>query len=156
MAVKKTEETSGNTETVQVKLVNKLAKVPVYAHGNDNDAGCDLYAVENVRINPSEVLVVKTGLVFSFKSPLEAQIRTRSGMATKGIIVANSPGTIDPSYRGELGVILANIGRNPADIQVGDRVAQLVFSKYEPVEFEVKESLDETVRGESGFGSTGK
>jgi dUTP pyrophosphatase len=153
MVMKKNEETA-LIETVGVKLVHKLAKLPMYAH--EDDAGCDLYAVENVHINPSEVQVVKTGLVLSFSAPVEAQIRTRSGMATKGIIVANSPGTIDPGYRGEVGVILVNVGRNPYDVQIGDRVAQLVFSQYTPVKFSVVQELDKTERGDGGFGSSGR
>jgi dUTP pyrophosphatase len=154
MATKKTDQ--DETTTVGVKLNHRFARIPVYAHGNGEDAGCDLYSVEQVRLNPADVVVVHTGLSLTFAVPLEAQVRSRSGLAAKGIIVANSPGTIDPSYRGEIGVILVNVGRNPYDVQIGDRIAQLVFSKYEPVTYSIVQELDKTVRGESGLGDSGR
>jgi dUTP pyrophosphatase len=100
---------------------------------------------------------VATGLVFELPLGIEMQVRPRSGLALKhGIIVPNAPGTIDPDYRGELKVIMQNAGSQPVEIHRGDRIAQLVFARYEAPEILEATELSETARGSAGFGSTGR
>ena len=121
----------------------------------------DLYADETVYLRPNEPEVVKTGLFVELPPGCEAQIRSRSGLALKyGIVVLNSPGTIDPAYRGEIGVILCwnghkQVGDQPFLIEKGMRIAQMVVSRYEPISFEESKDLSESSRGSGGFGSTG-
>ena len=116
----------------------------------------DLCAVEHAVIAPGTGLAVATGLSIELPSGYEAQVRPRSGMALKfGVTVANTPGTIDPAYRGEIKVILINHGREPYVIEPGDRIAQMVVARYEAVEWEESE-LSDTLRGAGGFGSSGR
>ena len=118
----------------------------------------DLYANidEPITLKPLERTLVKTGLFISLPKGYEAQIRPRSGLAFKnGITVLNTPGTIDADYRGEIGVILVNLSADDFTINDGDRIAQLVIAKYETAFWEEVENLDETNRGEGGFGSSG-
>lgn len=146
---------------VKLKTLGASVKIPVYAHGPAEDAGMDLYADEQVWLYPNQPLLVKTGLSIELPPGYEAQVRTRSGMALKhGINVLNSPGTIDPSYRGEIGVILnwngyRQVGDQPFVIEKGTRIAQMVVAKYESVEFEQTDDLSDSTRGDGGFGSTG-
>jgi dUTP pyrophosphatase len=101
-------------------------------------------------------LLVKTGLYISLQKGYEAQIRPRSGLALKkGISVLNSPGTIDADYRGEIGVILINLSDSDFEINSGDRIAQMVISKHETISWKIVDKLDESKRGDKGFGSTG-
>ena len=121
-------------------------------------AGMDIRAfIENpVTIKPLERLLIKTGLQIELQKGHEAQVRPRSGLSLKkGITVLNSPGTIDADYRGEIGVILINLSNENFDILSGDRIAQLVISKHERIEWELSKSIDKTKRGDKGFGSTG-
>ena len=121
-------------------------------------AGMDIRAfIENpVIIKPLERLLIKTGLQIELQKGYEAQVRPRSGLSLKkGITVLNSPGTIDADYRGEIGVILINLSNENFDILSGDRIAQLVISKHERIEWELSKSIDKTKRGDKGFGSTG-
>ena len=121
-------------------------------------AGMDIRAfIENpVTIKPLERLLVKTGLQIELQKGYEAQLRPRRGLSLKkGITVLNSPGTIDADYRGEIGVILINLSDEDFDILSGDRIAQLVISKHERIEWELSKSIDKTKRGIKGFGSTG-
>ena len=121
-------------------------------------AGMDIRAfIENpVTIKPLERLLVKTGLQIELQKGYEAQLRPRSGLSLKkGITVLNSPGTIDADYRGEIGVILINLSDEDFDILSGDRIAQLVISKHERIEWELSKSIDKTKRVIKGFGSTG-
>ena len=121
-------------------------------------AGMDIRAfIENpVTIKPLERLLIKTGLQIELQKGYEAQVRPRSGLSLKkGITVLNSPGTIDADYRGEIGVILINLSNENFDILSGDRIAQLVISKHERIEWELSKSIDKTKRGNKGFGSTG-
>ena len=121
-------------------------------------AGMDIRAfIENpVTIKPLERLLIKTGLQIELQKGYEAQMRPRSGLSLKkGITVLNSPGTIDADYRGEIGVILINLSNENFDILSGDRIAQLVISKHERIEWELSKSIDKTKRGDKGFGSTG-
>lgn len=130
--------------------------IPRYAHGPDEDAGMDLHSVEAVTLEPGETKLVATGLAIELPPGYEAQIRPRSGLALKhSITLPNSPATIDPGYRGEIRVILQNLGREPFQISPGERIAQLVIARYEAVQWEEGE-LGDSVRGEGGFGSSGR
>ena len=116
----------------------------------------DLHAVEDVVLEPSIARLVPTGLTLEVPSGFEAQIRPRSGLALKSAItIPNAPGTIDPGYRGEIRVILLNLGLAPYTIHAGDRVAQLVVARYEPVEW-LESELSGSARGAGGFGSSGR
>jgi len=142
--------------TVKIQKINDLAVIPQYAHGPDEDAGMDLVSTENARLNPNVPVVIGTGLRVEIPSGYEMQIRSRGGMANKAIVVANSPGTVDPGYRGEVKVILVNIGKNPHEVKIGDRIAQAVVAKYESVDWDTgEEKFSETQRGEGRLGSTG-
>lgn len=121
-------------------------------------AGMDLRAVLEapVTIGSLDRVLIKTGLFMALPSGYEAQVRPRSGLAyKKGITVLNAPGTIDADYRGEIGVILVNLSKEDFTIENGDRIAQMVISKYERVHFKEVTTLSETERGSGGFGSTG-
>jgi dUTP pyrophosphatase len=132
------------------------AIVPRYAHGPAEDAGMDLHAVEAATLGPGETKLVPTGLAIELPPGYEAQIRPRSGLALKhGITLPNSPATIDPGYRGELRVILHNFGREVFVIEPGERMAQIVIARYEAVEWEEGE-LNDSARGQGGFGSSGR
>jgi dUTP pyrophosphatase len=132
------------------------AVLPAYAHGAQEDSGMDLRAVERVVLEPGAPRLVETGLSIELPPGYEAQIRPRSGLAAKhAITLPNSPATIDPGYRGEIRVILLNLGREPYEIQPGDRIAQMVIARYEAIEWE-EGDLQESRRGEGGFGSSGR
>ena len=142
--------------TVKIKRLHPDAKIPKYAHGPSEDAGVDLYSVERAEIAQGSVRAVATGLSIELPPGFEAQIRPRSGMAFKhAVTVANAPGTIDPAYRGEIKVILINLGQEPYLIEPGDRIAQMVVARYEMVEWE-ESDLSDTARGAGGFGSSGR
>ncbi len=131
-------------------------KLPTYA--TEQSAGMDLTAAleEAVEIDAGERMLIPTGLTIALPAGYEAQIRPRSGLALKyGVTVLNSPGTIDADYRGEIGVILANLGKSPFTVERGMRIAQMVISQHAKVAWEVTENLNETERGAGGFGSTG-
>ncbi len=142
----------------QVKIVNKSEfELPAYA--TELSAGMDIKAniEESITLKPLERAMVATGLYIELPAGFEAQIRPRSGLAAKhGVTVCNSPGTIDADYRGEIKVILVNLSNNEFVINKGERIAQMVIAKYEKVELCAVEVLSDTVRGEGGFGSTGK
>lgn len=141
--------------TIKIKRIHPDAKLPVYAHGPAEDAGMDLRSVEEITILPAQTYAVSTGLSIELPPGYEAQIRPRSGLAFKhSITIPNSPGTIDPAYRGEIKVILLNLGGAPFVIQSGDRIAQLVITKYEAIEWS-EADLSDTQRGQGGFGSSG-
>jgi dUTP pyrophosphatase len=116
----------------------------------------DLHSVEALTLGPGETKLVATGLAIELPPGFEAQIRPRSGLALKhSITLPNSPATIDPGYRGELRVILMNLGREPFQILPGERIAQMVIARYEAVEWEEGE-LGDSLRGDGGFGSSGR
>lgn len=124
-------------------------------------AGVDLLAAlgasDTLTIGPGERTLVPTGMAIALPAGYEAQVRPRSGLAAKhGVTVLNSPGTIDADYRGEIKVILINHGDAPFTIRRGERIAQMVVAPVTSVQFELRETLDATVRGEGGFGSTGR
>lgn len=131
--------------------------LPTYA--TVSSAGLDLKAVldEPIVLGPLERKIIGTGLKIALPEGYEAQVRPRSGLAAKhGISVLNAPGTIDADYRGEIGVILVNLSNEKFTIQPGERIAQLVVAQYTQVSWQPTTSLEETDRGEGGFGSTGK
>lgn len=141
---------------VKIKKLRADAHVPVYAHGPDEDAGMDLRSVEDVVLKPGEPCAVPTGFAMELPSGYEAQVRPRSGLALKhSITVPNAPGTIDPAYRGEVKVILLNLGREDYMIHAGDRIAQMIVARYEPIEW-VENELADSMRGSGGFGSSGR
>lgn len=130
------------------------------AYGTEGAAGMDLRAAvpadTPLVIAPGSRALVPTGLTIAVPPGYEAQVRPRSGLALKfGVTCLNSPGTIDSDYRGEVGVILANTGAEPFTINRGDRIAQMVIAAYETIAWAEVSSLDETRRGQGGFGSTG-
>ena len=142
---------------VQIKVVNK-GNQPLPKYQTSQSAGMDLRANIDapVLLKPLDRKLIPTGLHIALPEGYEAQIRPRSGLAIKkGITVINTPGTIDPDYRGDIGVVLVNISNEDFVVQPGDRIAQMVINKFEQAEFEVVEELDETERGEGGFGHTG-
>ncbi len=141
---------------VRIKRLRPDAFLPEYAHGPSEDAGLDLRAVEDAVLSPGEPQAVGTGLSIELPPGFEAQVRPRSGLALKhAITLPNSPGTIDPGYRGEIRVILLNLGRELYRVARGERIAQIVIARYEKVKWEESE-LSETIRGDGGFGSSGK
>ena len=122
-------------------------------------AGMDLraYLDDPIVLKPFQRVLVKTGIFISLHPGYEAQVRPRSGLALKkGISVLNSPGTIDADYRGEIGVILINLSDLDFEINSGDRIAQMVIAKHETISWKVVDELDDSLRGDKGFGSTGK
>jgi dUTP pyrophosphatase len=141
---------------IRIRRLRDDARLPAYAHGPQEDAGLDLRAVEGVVLEPGKPQLVPTGLAIELPPGYEAQIRPRSGLALQhAITLPNSPATIDPGYRGEIRVILLNLGREPYEIHPGDRIAQMVIARYEPIEWEEGE-LNESRRGTGGFGSSGR
>jgi len=141
---------------IRIQRTHPGAKLPEYAHGPAEDAGMDLCSVEDAVLEPGTPRLVATGLTLEIPPGYEAQVRPRSGLALRhAITMPNAPGTIDPGYRGELRVILLNLGREAYTIHAGDRIAQMILAKYEAVEW-VEERLADSVRGEGGFGSSGR
>ena len=145
-------------ESLKVKIVNQ-SQHPLPSYSTLLSAGMDLRASldKPVTLAPGSRILVPTGLYISLPKGYEAQIRPRSGLALKkGITILNAPGTIDADYRGEIGIIIANLSQEDFVINNGERIAQMVVAKYETVEWELCGSLDETPRGAGGFGHTGQ
>jgi dUTP pyrophosphatase len=141
---------------VRIKRLREDAYVPEYAHGPSEDAGLDLRAAEETTLLPGTPQLVPTGIAIELPPGCEAQIRPRSGLALKhAITLPNSPATIDPGYRGEIRVILLNLGKENYTVHRGDRIAQMVIARYEAVEWDEGE-LGDSVRGTGGFGSSGR
>lgn len=142
---------------VKIKKLSENAVIPQYQ--TEQAAGCDLHAVlnESVTLRSLERKLIPTDLSIELPIGYEAQVRPRSGLALKhGVTVLNTPGTIDADYRGNVGVILVNLSTEPYTVQPGERIAQLIITKHEHVEFEESVELSETERGAGGFGSTSK
>ncbi|MBQ6186613.1 MAG: dUTP diphosphatase [Prevotella sp.] len=142
---------------IEVKVVNK-GHQPLPAYSTPQSAGMDLRAnlSEPVTLHPMERRLIPTGLHIALPEGFEAQIRPRSGLALKkGITVLNSPGTVDADYRGEVGVLLINLSGEDFVVNDGERIAQMVVARHEQVKFEQVTLLDETERGEGGYGHTG-
>jgi len=139
---------------IKIKKIKESAILPHYAH--EGDAGVDLYSTEDYVLRPGQRVLVSTGLSMAIPKGYEGQVRPKSGLALKhGISVCNSPGTIDSGYHGEIGVISINHSNEEFKIEKGTKIAQMIFNKVEEAEFEEVEDLDNTKRGEEGFGSTG-
>lgn len=142
---------------MKVKIINK-SNNPTPSYETSLSAGMDLraYVEGPITLSPGERKLIKTGLHIELPEGYEAQVRPRSGLAfKKGITVLNSPGTIDADYRGDIGVILINHSNEEFAVNSGDRIAQLVISKFEKVDWETSGEINSTLRGDSGFGSTG-
>lgn len=143
---------------IQLPVINNSPyELPDYA--TISSAGLDLKAVldQPLILQPLERKIIGTGLKIALPEGYEAQVRPRSGLAARhGITVLNAPGTIDADYRGEIGVILVNLSNEAFEIVPGERIAQLVLAQYTQVDWQLTETLDDTDRGEGGFGSTGK
>lgn len=139
---------------VKVKLLTFTAKIPQYAKALD--AGMDLAADESVEIPGGEWRLVGTGIALELPNDVECQIRSRSGLAAKhGVTVLNSPGTVDPGYRGEIMIILVNHSAKPFQVTQGMRIAQMVFAPIERPNLYLVSHLGDSERGANGFGSTG-
>ena len=139
---------------LKIKKLDNSATIPEYK--SSQASGMDLYSLYDSVIHPNGIQIVETGIAIELPKGYEGQVRPRSGLATKGITVMNTPGTIDNDYRGEIKVILINHANTSFFITRGDKIAQLVIAKTYKVDLEEVEELNETVRGEDGFGSTGK
>lgn len=142
---------------LQIPIINK-SKHPLPVYQTPLSAGMDLVANLNepIVLKPLERQLIPTGLFIELPAGYEAQIRPRSGLAFKyGITVLNTPGTIDADYRGEIKILLINLSNEPFIVKDGERIAQMIISKHETIEWIPAEKLGETVRGEGGFGSTG-
>lgn len=138
---------------VQIEKLNPNAKLPEYAH--PTDAGADVFAVKETVIPAGETVLVGTGLKLAIPRGYEIQVRPRSGLSLKtDLRIANAPGTIDSSYRGELGIIMWNTGSDEYTIEAGDKIAQLIIAPTPMMVFEEATISDSTDRGEGGFGST--
>ena len=140
-----------------IKVINKSSN-PLPAYESSLSAGMDIRAFldKKITLKPLERKLINTGLYVQLGKNYEAQVRPRSGLALKkGITVLNSPGTIDADYRGEIGIILINLSNENFEIKSGDRIAQLVISRHETIEWQTVDSLNYSNRGEKGFGSTG-
>ena len=152
------ENSKTQTAKIKVKVKQIVKNFPLPAYQTEDASGLDLYAAigDPILIQPGEIKLIPTGIMLSIPSGYEGQIRPRSGIALKyGITVLNTPGTIDADYRGEVNIILINMGKQTFRINSGDRIAQLVFNRVIKAEFELAEELDETRRNDGGFGHTG-
>lgn len=149
------------TPTAHIIQLPHAAGLALPAYETEGSAGLDLRAAipegEVLTLKPLGRALVPTGLKVAVPLGFEVQVRPRSGLALKfGITCLNSPGTVDSDYRGEVGVILVNLGAEDFEIRRGDRIAQMVIARHARIEWEVVESLDDTARGTGGFGSTGR
>lgn len=147
--------------TVRLQRLPHAEGLPAPAYETDGSAGMDLRAAvpedQPITLAPGGRALVPTGLKIALETGFEAQVRPRSGLALKhGVTCLNSPGTIDSDYRGEVGVILANLGSEAFVVRRGERIAQMVIARFERAAWIEADSLDETARGAGGFGSTGR
>ena len=141
-------------KNIKIQYLNDEIKRLEYIDGKSD--WIDLRAAERVELKAGEFKLVHLGVAMELPEGYEAQVRPRSGLALKhGLTVLNAPGTIDADYRGEIGVVLINLSQEDFTINDGERIAQLVVARYEQVEFSLVETLDETERGEGGYGHTG-
>lgn len=143
-------------EKIKVKIEQVDKELPLPKFATKGSVAVDLYSAETLTVNPKEFRKISTGIKVAVPEGFEGQVRPRSGLAVKhGISLVNTPGTLDSDYRGILYVILINHGPNYFHVKKGDRIAQLVVNKVELFDWEITEKLDETERGEGGFGHTG-
>ena len=140
------------------RLDDKFSDLPLPKYATGGSAGMDVYAAleEDMYIEPGQVVMVPTSLAIALEPGYECQVRSRSGLAAKnGIFALNAPGTVDSDYRGEIKIILANFSKETFTVSRADRIAQLVIARYEHINWDEVDSLEETERGAGGFGSTG-
>ncbi|CUU05574.1 deoxyuridine 5'-triphosphate nucleotidohydrolase [Candidatus Kryptobacter tengchongensis] len=147
-------------EKIKVKIIRLRQNydLPLPRYATEGSAGMDLYADldDEITIKPGEIVLIPTGIAIELPPGYEAQIRPRSGLAINhGITLLNTPGTIDSDYRGEIKIILINLGKKNFTVKRGDRIAQMIISKYAKVEWEETTELNSTKRGSGGFGHTG-
>ena len=142
---------------MKIRITNKSNNQnPSYQTSGSSGMDLRAFIPTSIILSPGERVLVPTGLYLEIPENYEAQVRSRSGLALKkGITVLNSPGTIDADYRGEIGVILINLSDSDFEINTGDRIAQMIIAKHETIEWEAVDKLDDSVRGDKGFGSTG-
>lgn len=144
-------------EKIRVPCASATGILPAYQSADASGADLRAYLAEAVTLQPGERRLIPTGLRLQVPAGYEAQVRPRSGLAVRhGITVLNAPGTIDSDYRGEIQVILINLGQAPFRVQPGERIAQIVILPVRQADFILQESIDDTERGERGFGSTGR
>ena len=142
---------------IKLKRLTNGEGLPLPAYATEHAAGLDIVSAENLKLEPGERHAVATGFAMAIPEGFEVQVRPRSGLALKyGITCLNSPGTIDSDYRGEVKVILANLGSEPFEVRRGERIAQLVPAPVLRARLAEHEELDDTARGVGGFGSTGR
>ena len=142
---------------ILVKKFDKNIKLPTYKTSGSSGMDLVAYVKNKITIKPGKTAVIPTGIAVAIPKNYEIQIRPRSGLAAKkGISVLNTPGTVDSDYRGEIKIILINLGKKPFIIKYGDRIAQMVLCPISKVKFLEVENLPKTIRGKGGFGSTGK
>lgn len=154
------ESTGGGAQApcprVRFRRLPSSRGIPLPERATCHAAGYDIRAAEEAVLAPGQILLVGTGLVMELPEGMECQVRPRSGLALRhGITLPNSPGTIDSDYRGEVRIILQNLGPEPVTLARGERIAQLVFARFEVPEVEEVDALSDTERGAGGFGSTG-
>lgn len=143
-------------DRVELEVVRLKKDLPLPSYMSEGAVGMDLYAAEKVHLAPGQIKLVSTGIKVKVPYGYELQIRPRSGLATRGIGIPNSPGTVDNDYRGEIKVCLINFGKDPFTINKGDRIAQAVVSPVVRAKIKCVDSLNSTIRGEGGFGHTGR
>lgn len=148
---------NSKTEAVKIKIINKSDNLlPEYATSGSSGMDLRAFLKEDLIIKPLERVVIPTGLYVEIPDGYEIQIRARSGLALKhGLSLPNGIGTIDSDYRGELGVIIINLSKEEYTVKSGDKIAQMVLSKYEKIQLEQVDVLDESKRGSGGYGHTG-
>jgi dUTP pyrophosphatase len=146
----------GATIEIKIKRDASAGGVPLPSYATDGAAGMDLRSSEEMRLPPGSRAAVRTGLYIEIPPGWEGQVRPRSGLALKyGVTLLNSPGTIDSDYRGEIKVILVNLGQETFSVKKGDRIAQIIFSRHERAELRETKELSDSERASGGFGSTG-
>jgi dUTP pyrophosphatase len=138
---------------LKVKKLSKNAKIPTYGH--EGDACFDLYSLEDYIVKPGDIVLIRTGLAIAIDEGYEMQVRPRSGLSLKGLIIPNSPCTIDAGYRGEIKTPMGNVSQKAIMIRAGDRYAQATVKPIWRVIFQEVDDLPPSKRGEGGFGSTG-
>jgi len=146
-------------QTIAVKRLRTPSEIPLPSYMTPHSAGMDLYAdiTADIKLLPGERALIPTGIAIALPEGHEAQIRPRSGLALKhGIALVNSPGTIDADYRGEIGIIMINFGKEPFTVKRGERIAQMVVAPFTRVTWDECEGLESSGRGSGGFGHTGR
>jgi len=142
--------------TLKLKRLPNGQDTPLPAYATAGAAGMDIHSVEGIKLYHGNTTVLRTGLAVEVPSGYELQVRSKSGLASRGVFVTNGPGTIDEDYRGEIMVLISHLGKNAVDIQAGDRVAQLVLAPVTRFDIEEVDELSVTSRGVGGLGSTGR